>query len=99
MLAASFWTIPHIVCLDEPTNYLDVETVRALSQALRKFKGGYLVVSHNQDFVDEISDEIWEVSDGNVASKLRNLRADESKTTESAQPTAKAVAKKNGKSG
>lgn len=66
MLAASFWTVPHIVCLDEPTNYLDADTVKNLTNALRKFKGGYIVVSHNQEFVDEISDEIWEVADKQV---------------------------------
>jgi len=66
MFAASFWTVPHIVCFDEPTNYLDADTVKALAKALRKFKGGYLVVSHNQEFVAEIADELWEVADGKV---------------------------------
>ena len=35
-----FWTKPHFIAVDEPTNYLDVETVEALSKALNNFRGG-----------------------------------------------------------
>jgi len=66
MLGASFWTKPHIVCLDEPTNYLDVETVEALGRALRNFRGGCVVVTHNEKFIDDVCEEIWEVADGRV---------------------------------
>merc|ERR1719491_1321414 len=65
MLAASFWTRPHIVCLDEPTNYLDTDTVEALTKALRNFKGGYVIVSHSESFIAETCEEVWTVADGN----------------------------------
>mmetsp|Transcript_126356 Transcript_126356/g.229408 ORF Transcript_126356/g.229408 Transcript_126356/m.229408 type:complete len:694 (+) Transcript_126356:70-2151(+) len=61
LLAASFWTRPHVICLDEPTNYIDADTVEALQKALRHFKGGYVVVSHNDSFVEAVCDQIWEV--------------------------------------
>merc|ERR1712190_313833 len=51
MLGAAFWTKPHVVCLDEPTNFLDFETVESLARALRTFKGGAVIVSHNEDFL------------------------------------------------
>mmetsp|Transcript_12694 Transcript_12694/g.28027 ORF Transcript_12694/g.28027 Transcript_12694/m.28027 type:complete len:1323 (-) Transcript_12694:333-4301(-) len=63
MLAASFWTKPHVVLLDEPTNYLDVDTVEALARALRSFRGGCVVITHNEKFIEDVCDEIWEVAD------------------------------------
>ena len=33
VLAAAFWSMPHVICLDEPTNYLDNDTLAALTQA------------------------------------------------------------------
>lgn len=63
MLAASFWTRPHIVCLDEPTNFLDTETIEALTEALRKFNGGYVIVSHSENFIADTCKEVWRVAD------------------------------------
>ena len=56
MLGAAFWTKPHIVCLDEPTNFLDVETVEASQKALRSFLGGCVVLTHNEQFIAERAD-------------------------------------------
>eukprot|EP00746_Dinoflagellata_sp_MGD_P165478 gnl/MRDRNA2_/MRDRNA2_94782_c0_seq1.p1 gnl/MRDRNA2_/MRDRNA2_94782_c0~~gnl/MRDRNA2_/MRDRNA2_94782_c0_seq1.p1 ORF type:complete len:740 (+),score=163.75 gnl/MRDRNA2_/MRDRNA2_94782_c0_seq1:69-2288(+) len=66
MLAASFWTRPHIVFMDEPTNYLDVETVEALQRGLKAYKGGYIIVSHNEKFIEDVCDEFWLVQNGEV---------------------------------
>ncbi len=48
VLAAAVWTCPHLIALDEPTNYLDNETLNALTVALKKFKGAVIVISHHQ---------------------------------------------------
>jgi len=69
MLAASFWTKPHIVALDEPTNYIDMETLDSLAKGLNRFKGAVMVISHSGEFVDRVCDEIWTVADGQVARK------------------------------
>merc|ERR1719238_819433 len=53
-LGAAFWTKPHVVALDEPTNYLDPETVNSLARALRNFRGGVITVTHSQHFIDEV---------------------------------------------
>jgi elongation factor 3 len=71
--AAAFWTRPHILCLDEPTNYLDVQTTEVLSNALCSFRGACVLVSHNQDFVHETCTEIWEVADGRVVAQAPNM--------------------------
>lgn len=64
VFAAALWTKPHVLVLDEPTNYLDKETLDALKSALRRFKGAFVVVSHNRDFVTGLCSEEWRVSNG-----------------------------------
>lgn len=66
MLAAAAWTKPHVLCLDEPTNFLDFETVDALGKALRNFRGSVVIVSHNEDFLASICEEVWSVQDNQV---------------------------------
>jgi len=58
-LGASCWTKPHIIALDEPTNYIDMETLDSLANALQRFKGGLVVISHSSDFVERVCDETW----------------------------------------
>lgn len=53
------WREPHIVLLDEPTNHLDVGSIDALIEAVAEFKGGVVVVSHNQYLIDEVCDRVW----------------------------------------
>ena len=64
VLAAAMWINPHIIALDEPTNYLDNDTLAALTKALSDFKGGVLTISHNKAFVNELCNETWLVGDG-----------------------------------
>jgi len=72
-LAAMFWTKPHVICLDEPTNYLDVETVDALAKALKTFRGGVVMISPVQEFSDRVCNEVWALEDGElITSKLQN---------------------------
>jgi elongation factor 3 len=49
VLGAATWRRPHIICLDEPTNYLDRESLAALISALKEFDGGVLIITHNQE--------------------------------------------------
>ncbi len=53
-IAAAMWTRPHLICLDEPTNFLDKETFNGLVRALKNFKGAVLTISHNQEFVEQV---------------------------------------------
>ncbi len=52
--------------LDEPTNHLDFQTVEALIQALSKYEGTLVVVSHDRGFVRRVGTKILEVSSGQV---------------------------------
>jgi len=45
------YVCPHLLILDEPTNFLDLESVDSLISACNKYKGALLLVSHNRDFL------------------------------------------------
>merc|ERR1712060_623626 len=45
---------PHIIILDEPTNHLDIESVEALTEAITKFNGGLVVVTHDARLIQAI---------------------------------------------
>jgi elongation factor 3 len=70
VLAAAMWGKPHVIALDEPTNYIDQATLSALTQALQLFKGGVITISHNEAFVNELCTEKWHVGGGVVKSEL-----------------------------
>jgi len=55
------WMQPHLVILDEPTNYLDRESLGALADAIRDFQGGVVIISHNNDFTTQLCPETWVV--------------------------------------
>jgi len=58
------WSVPHILLLDEPTNHLDMETIDSLIEAVKKFEGGILCVSHDERFLKSVTDEFWVVGEG-----------------------------------
>merc|ERR1712151_251254 len=59
VLGACMWMSPHIVVFDEPTNSMSWDALVALVAAIKTFKGGVAIISHNQEFVDEVCNEIW----------------------------------------
>lgn len=57
---------PHILLLDEPTNHLDVESRQALVQAINRFDGAVVIVSHDPHVIDLTADRFWLVDAGGV---------------------------------
>ena len=55
---------PHLLIIDEGSNHLSMDAVDALIQAIQQFKGGLLVVSHDQYFVNKLCNELWVIEDG-----------------------------------
>ena len=47
VLAGAMWMQPHLLVLDEPTNYLDRESLGALATAIKEFEGAVVMISHN----------------------------------------------------
>eukprot|EP00927_Polykrikos_kofoidii_P045097 TRINITY_DN38963_c0_g1_i1.p1 TRINITY_DN38963_c0_g1~~TRINITY_DN38963_c0_g1_i1.p1 ORF type:complete len:1005 (-),score=144.83 TRINITY_DN38963_c0_g1_i1:136-3150(-) len=66
MFAGAMWVKPHLLLVDEPTNFLDMQTVCSLVDAIKSFRGGTVVVSHNSDFLSKTCNELWRVEDGRV---------------------------------
>merc|ERR1711904_641263 len=64
VLAAAMWQNPHVLILDEPTNYLDRDGLGALSLACNDYKGGVLIISHNKEFCDRVATEKWIMKGG-----------------------------------
>jgi ATPase subunit of ABC transporter with duplicated ATPase domains len=50
---------PNVLVFDEPTNHLDLESINALNVALQKFEGTVLLVTHDQDLMEEVGNQVW----------------------------------------
>ena len=57
---------PDFLLLDEPTNYLDIEAMTWLEDYLKGFNGGLMVVSHDQEFLDDLVTEVYELFNGKL---------------------------------
>lgn len=63
---------PDMMFLDEPTNYLDIEARIWLKNYLKVYKGGLMLVSHDQDFLDETVNEVYELFNGQLTKYVGN---------------------------
>jgi ATPase subunit of ABC transporter with duplicated ATPase domains len=50
---------PNVLVLDEPTNHLDLESINALNISLQRYQGTVLLVTHDEDLIDEVATRIW----------------------------------------
>jgi elongation factor 3 len=50
-----------LIVLDEPTNYLDRDSLGALSKALKAFEGGVIIITHSAEFTKDLTEEVWAV--------------------------------------
>lgn len=103
-LAIVAWQKPNLLLLDEPTNHLDLEVRQALNDALARFEGAIVVVSHDRHLLRNTLDEFWLVAEGKVTAfegdledyhqwliTERKLSVEDSPTlkTDSSEPTKK----------
>merc|ERR1712151_1236962 len=79
VLAASMWQNPHVLILDEPTNYLDREGLGALVLACKDYKGGVLIISHNKEFCDNVATEKWIMQGGRLRIEGESKADDDAK--------------------
>jgi len=64
---------PNLMMLDEPTNYLDLETLLLLEKFLLNFDGAFLLISHDREFLRRTTDHILEVEAGEVTKFNGNI--------------------------
>jgi len=56
----------NFLLLDEPTNHLDIHSCELLAEALNKYEGSYILVSHDRFFISKTANKIWEIEDGRI---------------------------------
>merc|ERR1712151_130983 len=66
VLGAAMWQNPHILVIDEPTNYLDRDALGALTEAIEGWGGGVVVISHNLAFCERVATEKWIMDAGHL---------------------------------
>ena len=66
---------PHLLILDEPTNHLDIESREALIEALTKFSGAVILVSHDFHLLSLVSEKLWLVKNGVVCPYEEDLES------------------------
>jgi ATPase subunit of ABC transporter with duplicated ATPase domains len=57
---------PNVLVLDEPTNHLDLEAINALNVALQRYEGTVLLVTHDQDLLEEVGTRVWRFEAGTI---------------------------------
>ncbi|ORZ18616.1 P-loop containing nucleoside triphosphate hydrolase protein, partial [Absidia repens] len=72
VIGAAMWNKPHMLVLDEPTNYLDRESLGALAGAIKEYGGGVVIVTHNREFSEALCTEVWKVDNGNLVASGHN---------------------------
>jgi ATP-binding cassette subfamily F protein 3 len=64
---------PNLMLLDEPTNYLDLETTLLLEKFLQNYEGAFLLISHDREFLRRTTDHILEVEGGDITKYNGNI--------------------------
>lgn len=77
-----------VLILDEPTNHLDLDAIAALTEALKRYQGTLLVVSHDRGFLADIGQDVLEVDNGQVHHWPDGFASWFERTSQSLTPTA-----------
>ena len=75
LLSRLLLTSSDLLIFDEPTNHLDIEAIQWLEGYLKNFPGGILLVSHDRYFIDQVCNQIWEMSRGGFETYRGNYSA------------------------
>lgn len=59
-------TRPHVIVMDEPTNHLDLHSKNVIKSMLAGFDGVTMIVSHDRDLLESISNTVWLIEDGQM---------------------------------
>jgi ATP-binding cassette subfamily F protein 3 len=63
----------NVLVMDEPTNHLDINSKNILKEALRKFEGTLIVVSHDRDFLKDLTNKVYEFKDCRIKEHLGDI--------------------------
>ena len=63
----------NVLVMDEPTNHLDIKSKNVLKEALKKFEGTLILVSHDRDFLQGLTETVYEFKDHKIKEYLSNI--------------------------
>ncbi len=63
----------NVLVMDEPTNHLDIKSKQVLKEALTKFEGTLIVVSHDRDFLQDLTNKVYEFKDKRIKEYLGDI--------------------------
>jgi len=67
---------PNVLVLDEPTNHLDLESINALNIALQRYQGTVLLVTHDEDLIDEVATRVWHFESSHKITDFKGVYED-----------------------
>ncbi|QWX83112.1 ABC-F family ATP-binding cassette domain-containing protein [Cellulophaga sp. HaHaR_3_176] len=91
----------NVLVMDEPTNHLDIKSKNVLKQALKSFEGTLILVSHDRDFLQGLTKNVYEFKDGKIKEYLGDIdfyleqrKVEDFREIEKKQPVVKQKVKK-----
>lgn len=64
LVIAKLFTDPsNVLILDEPTNFIDIQTIEALESLMKSYRGTILFTSHDEYFMENVAEQIWRIED------------------------------------
>ncbi len=63
----------NVLVMDEPTNHLDIKSKNVLKKALQNFEGTLIIVSHDRDFLQDLTDKVYEFKNKSIKEYLGNI--------------------------
>lgn len=82
----------NFLILDEPTNHLDIQSKEVLKNALKSYEGTFVVVSHDREFLDGLTNRIWEIEDQTL--RIHHFGVKEFLKRKTEEQSGKSLAKK-----
>ncbi len=67
---------PNVLVFDEPTNHLDLEAINALNIALQRYEGTVILITHDEDLIDEVATRIWRLDGGGAIEDYKGTYAE-----------------------
>lgn len=95
-LAKTLVSEANFLLLDEPTNHLDIDSIEIIIEALKRYEGTLIFVSHNRYFIEKLANKVWWIEDQDVKEYPGNYSEYLYKVQQSQNPSSSDKVKKKG---